>query len=89
MWRSAWLRGARAEPWVWRGRRQVALGGFRGHAPGALAQKCRLFFLSAPTAHNYLSPCPLSVREGVRRRKRRSSSARLSVTWVGRPCGQA
>ena len=41
MWRSAWLRGARAEPWAWRGRRQVALGGFRGHAPGALAQKCR------------------------------------------------
>ena len=47
VWRSAWLRGARAEPWAWRGRRQVALGGFRGHAPGALAQKGRLFFLSA------------------------------------------
>ena len=47
VWHSAWLRGARAEPWAWRGRRQVALGGFRGHAPGALAQKCRLFFLSA------------------------------------------
>jgi hypothetical protein len=47
VWRSAWLRGARAEPWAWRGRRQVALGGFRGHAPGVLAQKCHLFFLSA------------------------------------------
>ena len=58
-------------------------GGFRGHAPGALVQKGRR------TAHTYLSPCPLSVGEGVKRRKRRSSSARLSVTWVGRPCGQA
>ena len=83
MWRSAWLRGARAQLWVWRGRRQVVLGGFRGHAPGALVQKGRR------TAHTYLSPCPLSVGEGVKRRKRRSSSARLSVTWVGRPCGQA
>jgi hypothetical protein len=28
-------------------------------------------------------------RGGARRKKRRSSSARLSVTCVGRPCGQA
>ncbi len=36
-----------AEPRARRGRRRVALRGFRGHAPGALAQKGRLFFLSA------------------------------------------
>ena len=46
MWRSAWLRGARAEPWA--GPPAGGAGeGFRGHAPGALVQKCRLFFLSA------------------------------------------
>ena len=34
-------------------------------------------------------PCPLPGDGGARRKKRRSSSARLSVTCVGRPCGQA
>ena len=61
MWRSAWLWGARAEPvgvaWPPAG----GAGGFRGHAPGALAQKCRLFFpLSAQSCATLFSP-PLNI----------------------------
>ena len=35
-------------------------GGFRGHAPGALAQKCRLFFLSASALRTIIFPLALS-----------------------------
>jgi len=41
--------GAQEEPWAGRVRQRVALGGSRGHAREALAQKCYLHFLSPIT----------------------------------------
>jgi hypothetical protein len=43
VWRSAWLRSARAEPWVWRGRRQVAPGASGGTLPGRSRKKAVCF----------------------------------------------
>jgi hypothetical protein len=43
VWRSAWLRGARAKPWVWRGRRQVAPGASGGTLPGCTRKNALCF----------------------------------------------
>ena len=60
--RSAWLRGARAEPWVWRGRRQVALGASGGTLPGRSRKKAVCF--SYPHCAQLSFPLPSLSRRG-------------------------